>query len=108
MMPPWYHVGVPRHFHSSTISGSAAWMISRTFASIFPRQSPSSLIRWSISAEADSTGTDFFMDSSNARLQAAPAEVRDPPEHAAGRCPAPRVHAIAYREMGDEPRSQVD
>src|SRR2546426_6005141 len=27
-------------FHSSTISGSASCMISRTFASVFPRQSP--------------------------------------------------------------------
>jgi len=54
-------------------------MISRTFASIFPRQSPSSLILSSMNAEADSTGassvgfverltgTGFFMDSSNVR-----------------------------------------
>src|SRR5262245_52523037 len=58
-MPPCDQTGVPgfvgfTHFHSSTISGSAAWMIPRTFASIFPRQSPSSLILWSINAEADS------------------------------------------------------
>jgi hypothetical protein len=39
------------------ISGSASCMISRTFASVFPRQSPSSLMLASISAEADSTGT---------------------------------------------------
>src|SRR5437016_4756630 len=63
-MPPWDQMGVPIHFHSSTISGSASCMISRTLASIFPRQSPSSLIFSSISAEADSTGTGFFMDSS--------------------------------------------
>src|SRR5271167_3543601 len=61
MMPPWDQTGVPgdvalTHFNSSTISGSAAWMIARTFASVFPRQSPSSLIFASIRAEADSTG----------------------------------------------------
>src|SRR5215216_699088 len=69
-MPPCDQTGVPGdvafcHFHSSTISGSALWMISRTFASIFPRQSPSSLIFWSIDAEADSVGTDLVMYSSN-------------------------------------------
>src|ERR1700719_2135880 len=63
-MPPWEKTGVPddfgfTHFHSSTISGSAAWMIARTFASVFPRQSPSSLIFWSMNAEADSIGTDL-------------------------------------------------
>ncbi len=65
-MPPWDQTGVPgdvalAHFHSSTISGSALWMISRTFASVFPRQSPSSLIFASINAEADSIGTVLFM-----------------------------------------------
>src|SRR5207302_5733035 len=73
-MPPWDQTGVPgdvglTHFHSSTISGSAWCMISRTFASVFPRQSPppgpeeSSLIFWSMNAEADSTGTGLFMYS---------------------------------------------
>src|ERR1700730_9590595 len=56
-MPPWDQTGVPIHFHSSTISGSASCMISRTFASVFPRQSLSSLILSSINAEAESTGT---------------------------------------------------
>src|SRR5260370_29785494 len=37
-MPPRDQTGVPLHFHSSTISGSAWCMISRTFASVFPRQ----------------------------------------------------------------------
>src|SRR5262249_43366210 len=60
-MPPWEKTGVPIHFHSSTISGSAWWMILRTFASVFPRQSPSSLILWSINAEADSALMGFFM-----------------------------------------------
>jgi hypothetical protein len=36
-------------------------MIVRTFASIFPRQSPSSLILSSINAEADCTRTGLFM-----------------------------------------------
>src|SRR5580693_2462294 len=57
-MPPWDQTGVPgdvalAHFHSSTISGSAACTIPRTLASIFPRQSPSCLIFWSIDAEAE-------------------------------------------------------
>src|SRR5205809_2985663 len=65
--PPWDQTGVPIHFHSSTISGSASCMISRTFASVFPRQSPSSLIFSSINAEADSSGTGLFMYSSNSR-----------------------------------------
>ena len=98
-MPPWDQTGVPLHFHSSTISGSASCMISRTFASIFPRQSPSSLILSSINAEADSIGTGLFIYSSNSSasmllaasprssvrrrgLQAAPEEVRERPEHA--------------------------
>src|ERR1051325_310989 len=70
-MPPCDQVGVPIHFHSSTISGSASCTIFRTFARVFPRQFPppgpeeSSLILSSINAEADSTGTGFFMYSSN-------------------------------------------
>ncbi len=68
-MPPWEKTGVPgdvalTHFRSSRISGSAWWMISRTFASVFPRQSPSSLIFLSMNAEADSTGSGLFMYSS--------------------------------------------
>src|SRR5690606_10328707 len=42
----------PRHFHSSTISGSASWMIRRTSASKLPRQSPSSSIRSLMRSEA--------------------------------------------------------
>src|SRR5258707_5366466 len=71
-MPPCEKTGVPgdvalTHFHSSTISGSASWMIVRTFANVFPRQSPSSLIFSSINAEADSIGTGLLMYSSNFR-----------------------------------------
>src|SRR6202049_3081232 len=70
-MPPWEKTGVPgdvglTHFHSSTISGSSSCIISRPFASVFPRQSSSSLILASITAEADSTGT-FSMYSSHSR-----------------------------------------
>src|SRR5215469_8941388 len=64
-MPAWEKTGVPIHFHSSTISGSASCMISRTFASVFPRQSPSFLIFSSINAEADSTGRAFMYSSSS-------------------------------------------
>src|SRR5713226_5998012 len=66
-MPPWDQTGVPIHFHSSRISGSASCMISRTFASVFPRQSPSSLIFSSINVEADSTVTGLFIYSSDSR-----------------------------------------
>src|SRR5216683_3176446 len=41
-------------------------------------------------------------------LQAAPEEVREPPEHAGGRRPAPRLRAIAHREVGDQRRAEVD
>src|SRR4051812_10203111 len=67
-MPPWDQMGVPIHFHSSTISGSAWCTILRTFASIFPRQSPRSLILWSISADASSAGTGLFISSSRPYL----------------------------------------
>src|SRR5262245_8533950 len=71
MMPPREKTGVPgdvalAHFHSSTISGSAWCMIARTFASVLPRQSPSSLILASI--EVDPTETVFFiLKSSHSR-----------------------------------------
>src|SRR5688572_18041485 len=51
-MSPWQDQTGPPHFHSSTIAGSAARMRARSFASISPRQSPSSLIRWSMSLDA--------------------------------------------------------
>ena len=64
-MPPCDHTGVPIHFHSSTISGSAWCMISRTFASVFPRQSPSSAILFRMSSDADWPwlAPEFFMFS---------------------------------------------
>jgi len=39
-MPPWEKTGVPIHFHSSTISGSASCMISRTFRERLPAPVP--------------------------------------------------------------------
>src|ERR1700722_9644107 len=51
-IPPCDQTGTPRHFHSSTASGSACLMSCRTRASVSPRQSLSSLILASISWEA--------------------------------------------------------
>src|ERR1700733_7730681 len=54
MMPACSHTGTPRHFHASTTSGSACLMSALTRASVSPRQSLSSLILASISAEGES------------------------------------------------------
>src|SRR5262249_8435272 len=54
IIPSWYHTGTPRHFHSSTTSGSACLINFLMWASISPRQSPSSLILASISFEGES------------------------------------------------------
>src|SRR5215467_14149604 len=67
-MPAWEKTGVPgdvglTHLRSSRISGSASCMVSRTFASVFPRQSPSSLILSSMKVEP----VDLFMFNSNSR-----------------------------------------
>src|SRR5436309_10851214 len=51
MPPSWDHTGVPRHFHSSTTSGSASLMRARVLASASPLQSPSSAIRSLMSSE---------------------------------------------------------
>src|SRR5580704_6293585 len=53
-MPSWDQTGTPLHFHSSTTSGTACLMRARTWASILPLQSSSSLILASISREGDS------------------------------------------------------
>src|SRR3569832_2807699 len=50
-MPLRYQTGTPRHFHSSTISGSACLIRPRSRASNSPRQSPRSRMRWSISSD---------------------------------------------------------
>src|SRR6266481_9991125 len=52
--PSWDHTGTPLHFHSSTTSGSACLMRARTWESVLPLQSSSSLILASISREGDS------------------------------------------------------
>src|SRR3984885_4702580 len=54
MMPACSHTGTPRHFHASDLSGSACLMSALTRASVSPRQSFSSLILASISAEGES------------------------------------------------------
>src|SRR4051812_27820690 len=55
MIPSCDHTGTPRHFHSSTTSGSACLISARIRDSILPLQSPSSLILSSISLEGDSS-----------------------------------------------------
>src|SRR5262245_19139187 len=67
MMPSCDQTRVPIHFHSSTTSGSAALMSVRILRKVSARQSPSSAMRLSISAEADwpSVEPDLFMCSSS-------------------------------------------
>src|SRR5262249_26665594 len=121
----------PSRLDLNSPEGSCNAAPSRTLASVFPRESPSSLILSSINAEADSTGTCLFMYTSDflliyvksrltrnvaaarsgARrrgLHAAPEEVRKPPQHAGGRGPAPGLRGIAQREVGDERRGEGD
>src|SRR6516162_3401679 len=52
--PSWDHTGTPLHFHSSTTSWSACLMRARTWDSVLPLQSSSSLILASVSREGDS------------------------------------------------------
>src|ERR1700686_5024338 len=54
MIPSRDQTGTPRHFHSSTTSGSACLMRARTWESVLPLQSSSSLILASISRDGDS------------------------------------------------------
>src|SRR5262249_48352984 len=72
MMPSCDHTGVPglvgfTHFHSSTTPGSAALMSVRILPRIFPRQSPSSAIRFEMRSDADWSwlAPDFFIGSSS-------------------------------------------
>ncbi|EGE56530.1 hypothetical protein RHECNPAF_6420079 [Rhizobium etli CNPAF512] len=55
MMPLRSQTGTPRHFHSSTTSGSACLISARTRASVSPRQSLSSSILASISWEGEAS-----------------------------------------------------
>src|SRR6266545_4291422 len=71
MMPSCDQTGVPglvglTHFHSSTTSGSAFLMSVRILLRVSPRQSPSSVIRFEMSSDADPAwlASDFFMSSS--------------------------------------------
>src|ERR1700677_2306421 len=51
IIPSRDHTGLPIHFHSSTISRSAARILLRTLASVLPRQSVSPAIIWSIRSD---------------------------------------------------------
>src|SRR5713226_4736090 len=51
IIPSRDHTGLPIHFHSSMISRSASRMVLRTLASVFPRQSVSPRISWSIRSD---------------------------------------------------------
>src|SRR5437879_7324658 len=71
MMPSCDHTGVPGfagliHFHSSTTSGSAAWISWRTVLRASPRRSAILAIRFEISFDADWPGLapDCFMFAS--------------------------------------------
>src|SRR5215468_269179 len=61
MIPACDQTGTPRHFHSSTTSGSACLMRNRTRASVLPLQSPSSLILASISRETERAFSSFAL-----------------------------------------------
>src|SRR5205807_2601580 len=68
MMPSCDQTGVPglvalTHFHSSTTSGSAAWMSLRIRLRVFPRQSRSSAILSEMRSAADWSWlvADFFI-----------------------------------------------
>src|SRR5262245_40056774 len=100
--PPWDQTGVPIHFHSSTISGSASWMSLRTFARVFPRQSPSCSILASIRREAESAETGFFMFSSRARTGSRPGAVRcslESMDSCAGTAPAAPLVQVRQSEQ---------
>ena len=111
-IPPWEKTGVPIHFHSSTISGSALLMISRTFASVLPRQSPSSLIFASISAEADSASGFFHgLIQISHLIFAALGVCWKKHEEGPGTLVSRRDHRrgwIADREVGDERGDECD
>src|SRR4029077_11197134 len=51
IIPSRDHTGLPIHFHSSMISRSAARMVLRTLASVFPRQSVSPAISWAMRSD---------------------------------------------------------
>src|SRR5205814_6494376 len=63
MMPSCDQTGVPIHFHSSTMSGSASLISLRIPPRVSPRQSPSSAILFEMSSDADCPwlASDFFM-----------------------------------------------
>src|SRR5215467_8976480 len=121
----------PSRLDLNSPEGSCNAAPSRTLAGVIPRQSPSSLIlcrsmqRQIPQGLAFSctplTSSSFTLNPaspanvaaarSGARrrgLQAAPEEVREPPEHARGCRPAPGLRAIAHRQVRDERRGEGD
>src|SRR5258708_33816101 len=74
-------------------------MTLRRLASVFPRQSPSSLIFSSINAEADSTGTGLFIYTSNSRYFSCAQRNLHPPQVEAS------SGSIAVRKDGRNPRA---
>src|SRR5215813_4900748 len=122
-MPLCDQTGVPglvglTHFHSSTTLGSASFISVRIRLRVSPRQSSSSAILFEMSSDADWPwfAPDFFIFSSSpfgqalrrrGSLDAVPEHVRQRPEHTGGRRPAPRLQAVAHREMCDESRGEV-
>src|SRR4051794_17282087 len=78
MIPSCSHTGTPRHFHSSTTSGSASFTKVRSRLSISPRQSGSSLILASISWDGDSLFCDpLFVMPVSLLSSSGPASRRD-------------------------------
>src|SRR5438874_526240 len=81
MMPSCSHTGTPRHFHSSTTSGTACLMMLRMRASVSPRQSPSSLILDAIEGRAPLHGLPYTGDRAHdERVEVAP-DVAFPARH---------------------------
>src|SRR5258708_16344187 len=73
--------------------------MARTTSSLGPSRTTECGVTWS---------SDACCRSDARLLQAAPEEVRERPEHAGARWPAPRLHTIAHREVSDERRAEGD
>src|SRR6202166_2260522 len=74
IIPSRDHTGLPIHFHSSIISGSAWRMFLRMLANVLPRQSVSCAISWSIRSDGfigsyTSNSCPDFLDSRQNRNQ---------------------------------------
>src|SRR5215510_7474926 len=80
MIPSCAYTGVPIHFHSSTTSGSASLMSLRILLKVFPRQSPSSAMRFEMSSDADWLwlAPDFFKPALACDRRVHPEGLRSP------------------------------